>query len=135
MNHTDYITQTLIDDENMPADLAALYPAASKIADAASAFIDKADQTILKKNLMGQKAEIVAKCIDICQHVVKEGAAISRLLRNPAGSMQQLWETKKPAEPVQPDTDDVIAEVIGETAGEIEAAANHDDTAEQGGEE
>lgn len=74
MNHTDYITQALIEDENMPADLAALYPAASKIADAASTFIDKADQTIAKKNLAGQKAEIVAKCIDICQHVVKEGA-------------------------------------------------------------
>lgn len=32
MNHTDHITQALIEDENMPADLAALYPAASRIA-------------------------------------------------------------------------------------------------------
>lgn len=131
MNHTDYITQALIEDENMPADLAALYPAASKIADAASAFIDKADQTIAKKNLAGQRAEIVAKCIDICQHVVREGAAISRLLRNPAGSMQQLWETRKPEEPVQPDTDEVIAEVVGE----IEAAHNADEANENGEEE
>lgn len=128
MNHTDYITQALIEDENMPADLAALYPAASKIADAASVFIDKADQMILKKNLAGQKAEIVAKCIDICQHVVKEGAAISLLLRNPAGSMQQLWETKQPEEPVQPDTDMVIAEVVDE----IEAAHNADEANENG---
>lgn len=120
MNHTDYITQALIEDENMPADLAALYPAASKIADAASTFIGKADQTIAKRNFMGQKAEIVAKCIDICQHVVKEGATISRLLRNPAGSMQRLRETRKPEEPVQPDTDMVIAEVVDE----IEAAHN-----------
>lgn len=131
MNHTDYITQTLIDDENMSTDLAALYPAASKIADAASTFIDKADQTIAKKNLAGHKAEIVAKCIDICQHVVKEGAAICRLLRNPAGSMQRLWETRKPEGPVQPDTDEIIAEIVGE----IEAAHNADETNENGGEE
>ena len=128
MNHTDYITQALIDDENMPAYLAALYPAASKIADAASAFIDKADQAIAKKNLAGQKAQIVAKCIDICQHVVKEGAAISRLLRNPVGSMQQLWETRKPEEPVQPDTDEIIAEIVDE----IEAAHNTNETNENG---
>lgn len=32
---------------------------------------------------MGTPAGTVAKCIDICQNVVKEGAAISRLLRNP----------------------------------------------------
>lgn len=32
---------------------------------------------------MGMPAGTVAKCIDICQNVVKEGAAISRLLRNP----------------------------------------------------
>lgn len=118
MNHTDYITQALIEDENMPADLAALYPSASKIADAASAFIDKADQAIAKKNLAGQKAEIVAKCIDICQHVVKEGAAISRLLRNPANSMQRLRETRKPEEPVQPDTDVIIAEIVDENGEE-----------------
>lgn len=114
MDHTEYITQTLIDDENMPADLAALYPSASKIADSASAFIDKADQAIAKKNLAGQKAEIVAKCIDICQHVIKEGAAISRLLRNPSGSMQQLWEQKNDTEARQPDVDEVVAEVVGE---------------------
>lgn len=82
-NSGEYVVQTLIDDENMSADLASLYPAASKIGDAAAAFIDKADQTIEKKGLMGTPAETVAKCIDICQNVVKEGAAISRLLRNP----------------------------------------------------
>lgn len=78
-NTSEYVVQTLIDDEDMSADLASLYPAASKIGDAAAAFIDKADQTIEKKGLMGTPAETVAKCIDICQNV----AAISRLLRNP----------------------------------------------------
>lgn len=112
----------------MPADIAALYPSASKIADAASTFIGKANQTITKKHLAGQKAEIVAKCIDICQHVVKEGATISRLLRNPAGSMQRLRETRKPEEPVQPDTDMVIAEVVDE----IKAAHNADEANENG---
>ena len=81
-NTSEYVVQTLIDDEDMSADLASLYPAASKIGDAAAAFIDKADQTIEKKGLMGTPAETVAKCIDICQNVVKEGAAISKLLRN-----------------------------------------------------
>lgn len=80
---SDYVVQTLIDDEDMSADLASLYPAASKIGDAAASFIDKADATIAKKDLFGPSAEVVAECIDICQNVVKEGAAISRLLRNP----------------------------------------------------
>lgn len=48
MNRSDYVVQALIDDENMSADLAALYPAASKIGDAAASFIDKAD-TIIEK--------------------------------------------------------------------------------------
>lgn len=87
---SDYVVQTLIDDEDMSADLASLYPAASKIGDAAAAFIDKADQTIEKKGLMGTPAEVVAECIDICQNVVKEGAAISRLLRNPFSCRTKL---------------------------------------------
>lgn len=58
-------------------------PGGQQNGDAAAAFIDKADQTIEKKGLMGTPAGTVAKCIDICQNVVKEGAAISRLLRNP----------------------------------------------------
>lgn len=127
MNHTEYITQTLIDDEDMPADLAALYPTASKIADAASAFIDKADQSILKKNLTGQEAQIVARCINICQHVVKEGAAISRLLRNPNGSIQTLNE--QASDMRQPDTDEIIAEVIGEIEpAKTDSDADTDDT-------
>lgn len=40
-NTSEYVVQTLIDDEDMSADLASLYPAASKIGDAAAAFIDK----------------------------------------------------------------------------------------------
>lgn len=59
-NTSEYVVQTLIDDEDMSADLASLYPAASKIGDAAAAFIDKADQTIEKKGLMGTPAETVA---------------------------------------------------------------------------
>lgn len=39
MNHTDYITQALIEDENMPADLATLYPSASKIAEIGRAHV------------------------------------------------------------------------------------------------
>lgn len=55
-NTSEYVVQTLIDDEDMSADLASLSPAASKIGDAAAAFIDKADQTIEKKGLMGTPA-------------------------------------------------------------------------------
>ncbi|QTL77258.1 hypothetical protein [Bifidobacterium dentium] len=90
MNRSDYVVQALIDDENMSADLAALYPAASKIGDAAASFIDKADTFIAKKDLYGLSAETVAKCVDICQNVVKEGAAISRLIRNPLHSREAI---------------------------------------------
>lgn len=47
MNHTDYITQALIEDENMPADIAALYPSASKIAAAADAAVKLVQAGIL----------------------------------------------------------------------------------------
>ena len=81
---SNYVVQSLIDDEDMSADLASLYPTASKIGDAAASFIDKADTTIEKKDLYGTPAAVISECIDICQNVVKEGAAISRLLRNPS---------------------------------------------------
>ena len=128
INEPRMVQQALIADEDLSFELAALVPTANGITNAASTFIDKADQMILKKNFTGQKAEIVAKCIDICQHVVKEGATISRLLRNPAGSMQRLWETREPEGPVQPDTDEIIAEIVGE----IEAAHNADEANENG---
>lgn len=45
--------------------------------------------------------------------------------------MQRLRETRKPEEPVQPDTDEIIAEVVDE----IEAAHNADETNENGEEQ
>ncbi len=115
-SNTDWIVQTLIDDENMPADLASLYPAASRIADAAAQFVDKADQAIEKKGLFGRQAEVVAKCVDICQHVVKEGAAISRLLRNPLGSQSELDERRlREQERLRAEASDIVhAEVVQE---------------------
>lgn len=115
-SNTDWIVQTLIDDENMPADLASLYPAASRIADAAAQFVDKADQAIEKKGLFGRQAEVVAKCVDICQHVVKEGAAISRLLRNPLGSQSELDERRREdMERLRGEASDIVhAEVVQE---------------------
>lgn len=91
---SNYVVQSLIDDEDMSADLASLYPAASKIGDAAASFIDKADTTIEKKDLYGMPAAVIAECIDICQNVVKEGAAISRLLRNPLHCRKELDDNK-----------------------------------------
>lgn len=91
---SNYVVQTLIDDEDMNADLASLYPAASKIGDAAASFIDKADTTIEKKDLYGAPAAVISECIDICQNVVKEGAAISRLLRNPLHCRRELDDNK-----------------------------------------
>lgn len=83
---SDYVVQTLIDDEDMNADLASLYPAASKIGDAAA--------TIEKKDLYGTPAAVISECIGICQNVVKEGAAISRLLRNPLHCRRELDDNK-----------------------------------------
>ena len=91
---SNYVVQSLIDDEDMSADLASLYPAASKIGDAAASFIDKADTTIEKKGLYGTPASVISECIDICQNVVKEGAAISRLLRNPFHCRKELDDNK-----------------------------------------
>ena len=91
---SNYVVQSLIDDEDMSADLASLYPAASKIGDAAASFIDKADTTIDKKDLYGTTAAVISECIDICQNVVKEGAAISRLLRNPLHCRKELDDNK-----------------------------------------
>lgn len=91
---SNYVVQSLIDDEDMSADLASLYPAASKIGDAAASFIDKADTTIEKKSLYGTTAAVISECIDICQNVVKEGAAISRLLRNPLHCRKELDDNK-----------------------------------------
>lgn len=91
---SNYVVQTLIDDEDMSADLASLYPAASKIGDAAASFIDKANATIEKKDLYGTPAAVISECIDICQNVVKEGAAISRLLRNPLHCRRELDDNK-----------------------------------------
>ena len=115
-SNTDWIVQTLIDDENMPADLASLYPAASRIADAAAQFVDKADQAIEKKGLFGRQAEVVAKCVDICQHVVKEGAAISGLRRNPLGSQSELDERRlREQERLRDEASDIVhAEVVQE---------------------
>ena len=115
-SNTDWIVQTLIDDENMPADLASLYPAASRIADTAAQFVDKADQAIEKKVLFGRQVEVVSKCVDICQHVVKEGADISRLLRNPLGSQSELDERRlREQERLRDEASDIVhAEVVQE---------------------
>lgn len=120
-SNTDWIVQTLIDDENMPADLASLYPAASRIADAAAQFVDKADQAIEKKGLFGRQAEVVAKCVDICQHVVKEGAAISRLLRNPLGSQTELDERRQEEESYRRLRDTAPDYVHAEVVQELES--------------
>lgn len=128
-SNTDWIVQTLIDDENMPADLANLYPAASRIADAAAQFVDKADQAIEKKGLFGRQAEVVAKCVDICQHVVKEGAAISRLLRNPLGSQSELDERRlREQERLRDEASDIVhAEVVQELESDDAARGASDE--------
>lgn len=113
----------------MPADLASLYPAASRIADAAAQFVDKADQAIEKKGLFGRQAEVVAKCVDICQHVVKEGAAISRLLRNPLGSQSELDERRlREQERLRDEASDIVhAEVVQELESDDAARGASDE--------
>lgn len=58
----------------------------------------------------------MAKCVDICQHVVKEGAAISRLLRNPLGSQSELDERRlREQERLRDEASDIVhAEVVQE---------------------
>ena len=85
INEPRLAQQALIADEDLSFELAALVPPANGITNAASTFIDRATKLLLSDKIMltDEQHTAVTSAIAIAQLTVKEGAAISRLLRNP----------------------------------------------------
>ena len=88
----EFVVQTLIDDEPMRDDFAELVPKASKILDAAALFISAVGkkQSDDKTAVYGLGATICDDAVGIAQQIVKEAAAINRLLRAPNMSNNSL---------------------------------------------
>lgn len=88
INEPRLVQQALIADEDLSFKLAALVPTANGITNAASTFIDRATKLLLfgKIILTNEQHTAVVTAIAIAQLTVKEGAAISKLLRNPDAS-------------------------------------------------
>ncbi len=89
---SEFIVQTLIDDEPMRDDFAELVPKASKILDAAALFISAVGkkQSDEKTAIYGLGARICDDAVGIAQQIVKEAAAINRLLRAPYKSSNEM---------------------------------------------
>lgn len=88
INEPRLVQQALIADEDLSFELAALVPTANGITNAASTFIDRATKLLLSDKIMltGKQHTAVTSAIAIAQLTVKEGAAVSKLLRNPDAS-------------------------------------------------
>lgn len=88
INEPRMVQQALISDEDLSFELAALVPTANGITNAASTFIDRATKLLLSDKIMltNKQHTAVSSAIAIAQLTVKEGAAVSKLLRNPDAS-------------------------------------------------
>lgn len=88
INEPRMVQQALVSDEDLSFELAALVPTANGITNAASTFIDRATKLLLSGRVLltNEQHTAVVTAIAIAQLTVKEGAAISKLLRNPAAS-------------------------------------------------
>lgn len=82
----------LIPNEDLRADLAAFVPAASKITDAAAAYIAKADKAYGDETVGADTLAVVRESLRLAQEVVRFGAAMGELLRNPSASLDRLRE-------------------------------------------
>lgn len=91
-----FIQQSLnVGDEDMPANLAGLYQKAGKIADSAATFIDASHKLLTDdKTMITQPvAEALADAMRIAQEIVRQSAAMSRLIRNPYQARITLMHT------------------------------------------
>lgn len=88
INEPRLVQQALIADEDLSFELAALVPPANGITNAASTFIDKATKLLLSDKIIltDEQHTAVTSAIAVAQLTVKEGAAVSKLLRNPDAS-------------------------------------------------
>ena len=88
INEPRMVQQALVSDEDLSFELAGLVPTANGITNAASTFIDKATKLLLSDKIMltDEQHTAVTPAIAIAQLTVKEGSAVSKLLRNPGAS-------------------------------------------------
>lgn len=109
-----FIQQSLdISEEDMPVQIAGLYTKASKIADAAAQFIDSADKlrhddkTIVTMPV----ATALVDAMGIAQEIIRQSAAMSRLIRNPYQAFKTLNVTEADTkDEANEDTGDEVAE-------------------------
>lgn len=92
INEPRMVQQALVSDEDLSFELAALVPTANGITNAASTFIDRATKLLLSDKIIltNEQHTAVTSAIAIAQLTVKEGAAISKLLRNPDASAEVI---------------------------------------------
>lgn len=102
-NEPRMVQQALVSDEDLNFELAVLVPAANGITNAASTFIDKAAKLLLSDKIIpaSEQHTAVTTAIAIAQLTVKEGAAISRLLRNPDASTEAIAGLRLTSEDMQ----------------------------------
>lgn len=88
INETRLVQQALIADEDLSFELAALVPPANGITNAASTFIDRATKLLLSDKIMLTDEQHNGRQFGHRDRpaAVKEGAAVSKLLRNPDAS-------------------------------------------------
>ena len=81
-----------ISDEDMPGQIAGLYPKASKIADGAAQFIDSANKLLSddKTIVTMPVATALVDAMGIAQEIIRQSAAMSRLIRNPYQAFKTL---------------------------------------------
>lgn len=115
-----FIQQSLdISDEDMPGKIAGLYPKASKIADSAATFIDSAykllrdDKTILTMPV----TTALVDAMGIAQEIIRQSAAMSRLIRNPYQAFKTLNVTEADTkDETNEDTDEDTGDEVTERA-------------------
>lgn len=109
-----FIQQSLdISDEDMPSKIAGLYPKASKIADGAAMFIDSANKLLSddKTMLTMPVATALVDAMGIAQEIIRQSAAMSRLIRNPYQAFKTLNVTGADTkDETSEDTDDEVTE-------------------------
>lgn len=94
MKQPKMIQETLIDDEDLSADIADLVPVSSKITDAAATYIGKVSKKFGDETIAGDKLRILNKTSELAQEVVKPvrrstGCCATRVRRWP-----NLWRPK-----------------------------------------
>lgn len=92
INEPRLVQQALIAEEDLSFELAALVTPANGIMNAASTFIDRATKLLLSDEIIltDEQHTAVTSAIAVAQLTVKEGAAVSKLLRNPDASAEVI---------------------------------------------